>query len=262
MTRLRERPIFIYHQIGDYPEAQMRYGITPAAFRAHLDYLVQSGFEIIPLERMIALMKGEAPFSPRAVSLTFDGGFRDAWEAVFPLLRERNLKAAFFIPTDFVGKENSLFAGTFPCMDWDQLRELAAAGMTIGSFGRRGAILSEMPETEWREDARASRKILEERLGIRLKFHAYKEQYPNRALQKWFAGEGYEAVLTQCPTFRRSHPLRIGRIQVDDDDVNILKTKASNAYLFFKDTRTWRLIRRWKIDRLMHFFFSFLEKKF
>ena len=261
MARLRERPVFIYHQIGDYPEAQMTYGITPAAFRAHLDCLVGSGFDIIPLERMIAQMKGEAPFSPRAVSLTFDGGFRDAWEVVLPLLRERNFKAAFFIPTDHVGKENSLFAGTFPCMGWEQLRELVDAGMTVGSFGRRGMALSEMPEAEWREDARASRKILEDRLGIRVRFHAYKEKFPGRALQRWFAGEGYEAVLTQCPTFRRSNLFRIGRIQVDDDDVNILKTKASNLYLFFKDTRTWRFIRRSKLDRVMHFFFSFLERK-
>lgn len=99
MARIRERPIFIYHQIGDYPADLMQYGVTPAAFRSHLDALEELNLEAIPLDRMLAQMKGEAPFSPRAVSLTFDGGFRDAAENALPILTERNIKATFFIPT-------------------------------------------------------------------------------------------------------------------------------------------------------------------
>jgi hypothetical protein len=64
---------------------------------------------------------------------------------VLPLLAERGYSAAFFVPVDFIVKEHALFGAPFPCMDWGQIRELAAAGMTVGSFGRRGGILEDFP---------------------------------------------------------------------------------------------------------------------
>ncbi len=168
MARIRERPILIYHQIGVYPPDQMAYGVTPAAFRSHLDVVDEQKLEVISLGEMVAQMKGEAPASPRAISLTFDGGFRDAAENAVPILAERGLKAAFFIPTEFVGKEHSISGAKLPCMDWPGIRGLVDAGMTVGSLGRYGARLYELGESKWREDARAARETLEDKLGFRL----------------------------------------------------------------------------------------------
>ena len=145
-------------------------------------------------------------------------------------------------------------------MRWEQIKELQAAGMTIGSLGRRGARLNEMKEDEWREDAQIARQTIEDKLGAPVRYHAYRETFPNRQLRKWFIDEGFEAVLTMCPTLRRSDLYRLGRIQVDDEPPNVFQTKASNLYLFFKDKRTWRLIRRLKVDHLMHRIYERFEK--
>lgn len=145
-------------------------------------------------------------------------------------------------------------------MDWGQIRELLAAGMTIGSLGRYGARLTEIKPSEWREDARTARRTLEDKLGAPVRYHAYRETFPNRRLRKWFIEEGFEGVLTMCPTLRRSDLYRIGRIQVDDEAPNVFQSKASNLYLFFKDRRAWRLIRKFKIDRLMHRIYERFEK--
>ncbi|MFQ5693872.1 MAG: polysaccharide deacetylase family protein [Nitrospinota bacterium] len=260
MARLRERPVLLYHQIGDYPPARPDFAVGAAAFAAHLKYLSEMGLEVLALDRMLAQMKGEAPWNPAAVSLTFDGGFRDAAETVLPLLAEGGMPAAFFIPADFVGKKHGLYGGPLPCMDWPQLRELAAAGMTIASLGRRGEMLRQLPGDAWQEDARAARQTLEDALGAPVRWHAYRQGFPDRRQRAWFVEQGFEAVFTQCPTFRRPDPYRIGRVQVDDEDVNILRTKASNLYLFFKDTRTWRFIRRYRVDRLMHRVYAFFER--
>ena len=234
MARIRERPIFIYHQIGDYPADLMQYGVTPAAFRSHLDALEELNLEAIPLDRMLAQMKGEAPFSPRAVSLTFDGGFRDAAENALPILTERNIKATFFIPTEYVGKEHALYRANLPCMDWGQIRELLAARMTIGSLGRYGARLTEIKPSEWREDARTARRTLEDKLGAPVHYHAYRETFPNRRLRKCFIEEGFEGVLMMYPTLRRSDLYRIGRIQVDDEAPNVFQSKASKPLSIFQ----------------------------
>jgi hypothetical protein len=137
-------------------------------------------------------------------------------------------------------------------MDWPEIRGLVDAGMIVGSLGRYGARLFELDESKWREDARAARQTLEDRLGVPVRYHAYRETFPNRRLRRWFVEEGFEAVFTMCPTFRRSDLYRVGRIQVDDEAPNVFQTKTSNLYLFFKDKRTWRLIRRFRLDRLMH----------
>ncbi|MBT3821329.1 MAG: hypothetical protein HOG04_08015 [Nitrospinaceae bacterium] len=120
--------------------------------------------------------------------------------------------------------------------------------------------MDEMPEAEWREDARIAREILEDKLGAPVPYHAYRETFPNRRLRKWFIEQDFKAVLTMCPTFRWSNLYRLGRIQVDDEPPNVFQTKASNLYLFFKDKRTWRLIRRFKVDRLMHWIYEKFER--
>jgi len=113
-------------------------------------------------------------------------------------------------------------------MDWGQIRELLAAGMTTGSLGRYGARLTEIKPSEWREDARTARRTLEDKLGAPVRYHAYRETFPNRRLRKYFIEEGFEGVLTMCPTLRRSDLYRIGRIQMDDEAPNVFQSKASN----------------------------------
>jgi hypothetical protein len=44
----------------------------------------------------------------------------------------------------------------------------------------------------------------------------------------------------------------VGRIQVDDSDFNIFLTKVSTTYLFFKDKKSWKYIRKFKLDRVGH----------
>ncbi|MBW2206204.1 MAG: hypothetical protein JRG79_04780, partial [Deltaproteobacteria bacterium] len=39
---------------------------------------------------------------------------------------------------------------------------------------------------------------------------------------------------------------------MDDDDFNIFLTKVSRTYLFFKDKRSWKYIRTYKLDRVAH----------
>ncbi|MCK4468360.1 MAG: hypothetical protein KAU60_08415, partial [Desulfobacterales bacterium] len=54
------------------------------------------------------------------------------------------------------------------------------------------------------------------------------------------------------PTNQRPSLSGIGRIQIDDDDHNIFLTKISKIYLFFKDKRVWKYIRKYDVDKLAH----------
>lgn len=58
-------------------------------------------------------------------------------------------------------------------LDWEEASEMQAAGMTIGSHTATHRILSQLSETEQREELTRSRAILEQNLGRRVTVLAY-----------------------------------------------------------------------------------------
>ncbi|NIO19354.1 MAG: polysaccharide deacetylase family protein, partial [Candidatus Aenigmarchaeota archaeon] len=71
---------------------------------------------------------------------TFDDGFISDFEISFPLLRERGLTATFFITVGNVGYPGYATVG--------QLKEMAEAGMEIGSHGLTHRYLINVPRSE------------------------------------------------------------------------------------------------------------------
>jgi len=96
------------------------------------------------------------------------------------------------------------------------------------------------------------KKTLEDKLGIEINYFGMKEGVPNHDIRNLLISEGFRAFLTECPTNRKPDLYSIGRIQVDDNDFNIFLTKISKTYLFFKDRRSWKYIRKYKLDRVAH----------
>ena len=94
--------------------------------------------------------------------------------------------------------------------------------------------------------------MLEDQLGTEIRYFGVKEGVPNRKIRDLLVSEGYRSFLTQCPTNRRPDLYSVGRIQVDDDDFNIFLTKISQTYLFLKDKKSWRHIRKYRLDRVAH----------
>ena len=63
---------------------------------------------------------------------------------------------------------------------------------------------------------------------------SYSKGTPEPAAIKVFQENGYTALLTKSPTNQGPNVYAIGRIQVDDEDLNIFLTKISETYLLFK----------------------------
>ena len=104
--------IFAYHRVvADIEKAEREsiYGlvISKETFRKHCEIL-KSSFDIVSLEAARAVLEGRhQPKRPLAV-ITFDDGYLDFYEVAFPILRELDLTAVNFLPTDFVGKNEFL----------------------------------------------------------------------------------------------------------------------------------------------------------
>jgi len=187
------------------------------------------------------------------MAITIDGGYKDAFANVLPVLEKHNLHATFFIVPECIGKERTIGGKPIECLNWKEVHEIFESGMEIGLLAYEGkGIKNQYDEESVKKSISKSMEILRSNSDLKIKYCAFREGLPKKSLWNFIQTLGFEAVFTQCPTFKRANTAGIGRIQIDDDDNNIFLTKISNAYLFFKDKRSWKYIRKYKIDRLAH----------
>ena len=96
--------VLTYHRIAE-PGADSFYdpvvSATPESFRGQVKWL-RNHIRILTLEELDGLIRAGAPWKEPAALLTFDDGYRDNIDAAVPILREWNVPATFFIPTDFL----------------------------------------------------------------------------------------------------------------------------------------------------------------
>jgi hypothetical protein len=250
---MREIPVLLYHNVGDYPPEMMEDGIAAQAFTRQMQYLSTNGYQIVTLDDAVGHLAGTKRLRDRSLVITIDGGYEDAILNVAPVLRQYQFPAVFFIAPEFIGGERAIRGNPIRCLTWQEVRELNESGFTIGLLANGGGGIKSPHDVDVvKERIAAAMKSLHANINADIRYCAFKEGVPGADLRAFIQSQGIQAVLTQCPTNQRATVAGIGRIQIDDDDHNIFLTKISKIYLFFKDKRSWQYIRRYKIDRLFH----------
>ncbi|UXU74439.1 MULTISPECIES: polysaccharide deacetylase family protein [unclassified Paracoccus (in: a-proteobacteria)] len=91
--------IVMYHYVRDF--ARSRYpgirGLDLAGFRRQLDFL-QRNHNIVTMPEVLAALRGDQPLPPDAALLTFDDGYAEHYQLVFPELHKRRLSGCFYAP--------------------------------------------------------------------------------------------------------------------------------------------------------------------
>jgi peptidoglycan/xylan/chitin deacetylase (PgdA/CDA1 family) len=78
--------------------------IHPLAFREQMKYL-KANTNVISLNSLVSDLKQMKPVSPETVVITFDGGHKEHYEIVLPILKELSLCGTFFLPTEVIGSD-------------------------------------------------------------------------------------------------------------------------------------------------------------
>jgi hypothetical protein len=86
--------VLFYHSLD--------HGKPLANFLKHIDYLRKHGYQIISINEVMAYAKGEKSLPSRCVCLTFDDGYYNNYDSVFPILRKYRLPAAVFLSTKYM----------------------------------------------------------------------------------------------------------------------------------------------------------------
>ena len=90
----------MYHSINDNdPENKMVLPIN--MFKEQMLWLNDNDFNSLTLDEAIMALENDLiPENP--IVITFDDGYVDNYENAFPILKENNIKATFFVITNFV----------------------------------------------------------------------------------------------------------------------------------------------------------------
>lgn len=161
----------------------------------------------------------EAQRRTDTVALTFDDGYDDVMEAL-PLITERRLAATIFIPTKFIGEQNSwdnfLLRGKRTHLSHEQIRKLAAAGVQFGSHSHTHRDLTSLDDKTLREELEQSKRILEELTGRQVRYLAYPFGRSDSRVAEMARAVGYEYCLWSSP--RRADRCDRGRIPINRFD--------------------------------------------
>lgn len=122
------------------------------------------------------------------VAITFDDGNASDVEIALPALRERGLRATFFVCAGRLGEHGFL--------DRDGVAALAAAGMGVGSHGMRHRAWRGLSDEDLNEELVAARAALAEAAGRPVTEAACPFGAYDRRVLRALRAAGYERVYT------------------------------------------------------------------
>ena len=250
--KLRELSIIQYQNVSEKSHIS-RLWLSPGSFKRQLEYLATNNFQVLSMDETINhMVRKKRIKGVRPISLTFDNGYLDFYEQAFPLLSDHNFPGTILISPIKVGKRVNIGTNEVRHLTWGILKELTKNNISIGAYEDNAWNINDIPEDMVQRHIIEYKKLLEDKLGIEIRYFGVKEGVPDQKVCDLLISEGYRAFLTECPTNRKPDLCSIGRIQVDDDDFNIFLTKISRTYLFFKDRKSWKYIREYSLDKVAH----------
>ncbi|MBI5568755.1 MAG: polysaccharide deacetylase family protein [Desulfomonile tiedjei] len=166
--------VVMYHYVRDleksrYPAIK---GLPLVAFREQLGYL-ESFYRFVTLDHVLAALDGLAELPPNSVILTFDDGYADHYENVFPILREKGIQGWFFPPGKAVMEKRVL--------DVNKIHFILASGATLEVIIDG---LFELLEVHRKFEALPENKLYYDRLALPSRFDSAEVVFVKRMLQR------------------------------------------------------------------------------
>jgi peptidoglycan/xylan/chitin deacetylase (PgdA/CDA1 family) len=157
--------ILMYHRFGEAGHAQTN--TTIEQFEWHLAELENSKYTVLPIPEILRKLKAGASLPDRTIGISIDDAFLSVFKEAFPRLKERGLPFTLFIATQPVDLKLRDY------MNWDQVRELRDAGVTIGSQTHTHLHMARRGPIDSRKDVEAANERFVAELGQAPKLMAY-----------------------------------------------------------------------------------------
>ncbi len=193
IAAFHEIPVLMYHQVVEKAPAASKYNIyvTRHQLEKQFQFLQARGFEAVTFEDLMARR-----LPPKPVILTFDDGYENSHDQLFPLLRQYGMKAVVYLLGNRQHRNNF----------WDipqgepealllkdrQVREMSESGLVeFGAHSMNHARLTQLKPQAARKEITGSKASLEKLLGKPVLSFAYPYGLYNEEIKKLTREAGY-----------------------------------------------------------------------
>ena len=225
-------PIIVYHHVSR-PDSPRPDTVSPERFDWHMAYLKKHHFNVLPLSALVRIIKQGKPLPRKSVVITFDDGYEDNYTQAFPVLKKYGFPAAIFVISDVVNTKGFLTT--------EQMKEMYAQGIDIGSHTRSHPYLPDVSSERRREEIFGSKARLEQETGIKVSSFAYPSGGFDEEIKKLAKEAGYDSACTTNRGYDRFnrdvYELKRIRFSDQDDRVDYLWMKLTGFYNLFRKAK-------------------------
>lgn len=191
LTLRRVPMILMYHGVAEVDEDPNLLSVTPVRFAEQMTWLKRHGLRGVGIGTLIDAIR--AGRQQRLVGITFDDGYVGVLESALPVLLDHGFTASMFIISGRLGGSNEWDEGPrWPLMSADQVREVAAAGMEIGSHGATHLRLAGIDADRLDAEVSGSKASLRKLIGAPVRGFAYPYGSMDAAARSAVYRAGYE----------------------------------------------------------------------
>jgi len=153
--------VYMYHSVTPYEVDPYLVTVSPLRFDQQLRWLRRRGLKGVCMRDLLAAR--QAGSGAGLVGLTFDDGYADFASYAVPALERYGFSATVFPIAARLGGDNEWDSEgpRKPLLTAKQVRQLADAGMEIGSHGMLHVSLISVPDAELASELRDSRAVLQ-----------------------------------------------------------------------------------------------------
>jgi peptidoglycan/xylan/chitin deacetylase (PgdA/CDA1 family) len=194
-------PILMYHSVVEafkrdenIRSTNRAYCLPVKQFRKQMEYVRGNGYKTLHLDQVLDT---NTQIPEKSVVITFDDGWADNYVNAFPVLKDYGLTATIFVVTGFIGQTNY--------MDWNQLREMSDAGISIQSHTTSHKPLTQLSVAEIEYELQTSKKTIEDALGKQANFLSVPHGVFDNKVLKMAEDAGYQTVLTSEPGYSHEY---------------------------------------------------------
>ncbi len=225
-------PVLMYHSVASQYREPLN-NVQPESFARQMEYLKKHGYKVISTAELVSGLKAGRKFGLKTVVITFDDGLDNNYFIAYPILKNHGFQATVFIPSDEMGRKGRL--------TWQQVRDMAEHGITIGSHTRTESYVPLVDLHQLSDEIAGSKRMIEKQLGKPVLFFAYPVGGFTEKAKDIIKDAGYQAAFTtnRGNNKRNDDLFALRRIRIkDSDDGLVLMAKLSGFYNFFRSVKS------------------------